>query len=228
MPCTAKKYEIARPEMQVENRCDVDAVFTTRELARMIKEIRVDFLSLKDENFDDPFGYASGAGAIFGASGGVIEAALRTVAEKLTVKPLENVNFKSCRGQQGIKEFTVELPNLILKGAVVNGMGNTRKILNKIRNKEADYHFIEIMGCPGGCVMGGGQPIIDSEARLALNVFSLRSSILYNEDKKQDFSLSHKNPAIIKLYEEYLGEPNSEKAHHLLHTNYQKRDLYKK
>lgn len=228
MPCTAKKYEIQRPEMAVEANRDVDAVLTTRELARMIKSARIDFVNLEDENFDDPFGNASGAGVIFGVTGGVMEAALRTVAEKLTDKPLENVEFKSCRGPEGIKEFTVELPNLTLKGAVVNGTGNARKLLEKVRSGEANYHFIEIMGCPGGCIMGGGQPIIDSNTRATTDVFSLRSSALYSEDKNQEIRLSHKNPSIIKLYEEYLGEPNSQKAHHLLHTKYEKKELHKK
>ncbi len=228
MPCTAKKYEIQRPEMEVDGRRDVDAVLTTRELARMIKAMRIDFTKLEDNDFDSPFGNASGAAVIFGVTGGVMEAALRTVAEKLTNKPLENIEFKSCRGPEGIKEFTVELPNLTLKGAVVNGAGNARKLLEKIKAGQADYHFIEIMGCPGGCIMGGGQPIIDSYTRATVDVFKLRSSALYSEDERQQFRSSHKNPFVMKVYEEYLSEPNSEKAHHLLHTKYQPRDLYKK
>lgn len=227
MPCTAKKYEIQRPEMEVDGRRDVDAVITTRELAKMIKQSRIDFVKLNNEKFDDPIGEATGAGVIFGVTGGVMEAALRTVAEKLSNKNIEDLTFKSkTRGEDGIKEFTVELPNLVLKGAVVSGMGNARKLLEKIKSGEENYHFIEIMGCPGGCITGGGQPIVSSHTKMDINVFEKRAEALYSEDEKSILRKSHENPFIIQLYKEYLLESNSDKAHHLLHTTYTKRREY--
>jgi len=224
MPCTAKKYEIARDEMNIDNIRDVDAVLTTRELARMFRVARIDFKNLPEENFDDPFGSATGAGVIFGVTGGVMEAALRTVAEKLTGK--EILEFKSCRGPEGIKEFSIDLPDFVLRGAVASGMGNARKLLNKIREGKVQYHFIEIMGCPGGCILGGGQPIVDATTRATTDLFNLRANALYSEDINHEIRASHKNPKIIKLYQEYLGEPNSKIAHRLLHTSYKKRKLY--
>lgn len=227
MPCTAKKYEISRPEMEANGLRDVDAVLTTRELAKMIKETRSDFINLADEKFDDPMGEATGAGVIFGATGGVMEAALRTVAEKLTGKDIEDLSFESkTRGEDGIKEFTVELPNLTLKGAVVSGMGNARKLLDKIKSGEADYHFIEIMGCPGGCVTGGGQPIVSAKTRMDIDIYEKRAAALYSEDESSTLRKSHQNPFIQQLYSEYLGEPNGHKAHHLLHTTYTERTQY--
>ncbi len=226
MPCTAKKYEIQRPEMEVNGNRDVDAVITTRELAKMIKEARIDFLNLQEEEFDDPLGQASGAAVIFGATGGVMEAALRTVAEKVKGERLEDVEFAFARGEEGIKEFTVELPNLVLKGAVVHGTGNARKLLEKINAGEAEYHFIEVMGCPGGCVTGGGQPIVDAKMKMDVNVYELRAAAIYNEDRDLTIRRSHENPFIIELYKEYLGEPLGHKSHHLLHTHYEKRCLY--
>jgi NADP-reducing hydrogenase subunit HndD len=227
MPCTAKKYEIQRPEMAVDGIRDVDAVLTTRELAQMIKTARINWQSLNDdEPFDNPFGQASGAAAIFGATGGVMEAALRTVAEKVTGKRLEDIDFKSARGKDGIKEFTVELPGVTLKGAVVSGTGNARKVLERIKSGEASYHFVEFMGCPGGCVTGGGQPIVDAQTRLDLDVFERRAAAIYDEDKSLPVRRSHENPFIDKLYKEYLEEPNSHKAHHLLHTEYTAREKY--
>jgi NADP-reducing hydrogenase subunit HndD len=227
MPCTAKKYEIQRPEMAVDGLRDVDAVLTTRELAQMIKTARINWQSLNDdEPFDNPFGQASGAAVIFGATGGVMEAALRTVAEKVTGKRLEDVDFKSVRGKDGVKEFSVELPGVTLKGAVVSGMGNASKVLERIKSGEAVYHFVEFMGCPGGCITGGGQPIVDAQTRLDLDVFERRAKAIYDEDKSLPVRRSHENPFIDKLYKEYLEEPNSHKAHHLLHTEYTAREKY--
>lgn len=228
MPCTAKKYEIQRPEMEVDGHRDVDAVLTTRELAKMIKQSRIDFPKLDNEKFDEPMGEATGAAVIFGTTGGVMEAALRTVAEKLTGKQIEDLSFENkTRGEDGIKEFNIELPNLVLKGAVVSGMGNARNLLNNIKSGEAQYHFIEIMGCPGGCVLGGGQPIVDSQTKMDINVFEKRANALYSEDEKSTLRKSHENPFIKQLYEQYLEEPNSHKAHRLLHTAYIKREEYK-
>ena len=226
MPCTAKKFEIERPMLEVDGIRDVDAVLTTRELGRMIKTAGIDFLALKDEEYDDPFGPASGAAVIFGASGGVMEAALRTVAEIVTGKPLESLDFEMVRGQDGIKEFSVNLPDITLKGVVVNSTGNARKILEKVKAGEADYHFIEVMGCPGGCVTGGGQPIVNAKTRAEVNVFDLRAGAIYDEDKSLPIRKSHENPAVKKLYEEFLEKPNSHKSHHLLHTTYVHRGLY--
>lgn len=230
MPCTAKKYEIERPVMEVDGLRDVDAVLTTRELARMIKTARIDFANIDDEQFDEPFGPATGAGVIFGTTGGVMEAALRTVAEIINGERLEDseIEFKKTRGQDGIKEFTVELPSVTLKGAVVNGTANAKKMLEKIKAGEADYHFIEFMGCPGGCVTGGGQPIVNALKKSEVNVFELRAKAIYDEDESIAIRRSHENPYVAKIYKEYLGEPNSHKAHHLLHTTYTARELYPK
>ena len=226
MPCTAKKYEIDRPEMECDGNRDVDAVLTTRELARMIKEARIDFVNLEDDEFDMPFGPASGAGVIFGATGGVMEAALRTVGEILKGSPLDDIDITSCRGQDGIKEFEVALPDITVKGCVVNGTGNARKVLEKVKSGEADYHFIEVMGCPGGCITGGGQPIVDAKTKASVNVFELRAKAIYDEDKSLPIRKSHENPVIQELYKEFLGEPNSHKAHSLLHTSYTEREHY--
>lgn len=226
MPCVAKKFEIDRPVMEVDGIRDVDAVLTTRELAKMIKTSSIEFTTLEDSEFDEPFGPASGAGVIFGATGGVMEAALRTVAEKVTGEELKDIEFKSTRGQDGIKEFEVPLPEMTLKGAVVNGAGNARKMLERIKNGETDYHFIEFMGCPGGCITGGGQPIVDAAVQDSVNVFEQRAKAIYEEDEALPIRKSHENPFIKKLYSEYLGAPNRHKAHHLLHTEYTKRKQY--
>ncbi len=226
MPCTAKKYEIDRTEMEVDSLRDVDAVITTRELARMIKEARIDFVNIDDEPFDNPLGEASGAAVIFGATGGVMEAALRTVAKKLTGSPLDEIEFKQTRGQEGIKEFEINLPNITLKGAVAHGTGNARKLLDNVKSGKAQYHFIEVMACPGGCVTGGGQPIPSFKTKNELDIFSLRANALYEEDRSLPVRYSDDNEFVKKLYEEYLGEPNSHKAHEILHTNYTKREKY--
>ncbi|MCL2702670.1 MAG: NADH-dependent [FeFe] hydrogenase, group A6 [Defluviitaleaceae bacterium] len=231
MPCSAKKYEIQRPEMSVDGLRDVDAVLTTRELARMIKTARLNWNSLCSCNdsdcicaFDNPFGEASGAGAIFGVTGGVTEAALRTVAELLTGKRAEDIEFTDTRGKDGIKEYTVRLPEITLKGAVVSGTANAKKMLEKIKNGE-EYHFIEFMGCPGGCIMGGGQPIVDALAAAECDVFALRAKAIYGVDKSLPVRRSHENPFIKKLYEE-IGEPGGDRAHQLFHTAYAAKEKY--
>jgi len=219
MPCTAKKYECRRPEMKDSGYQDVDVVLTTRELARMFKVAGVDFEVIDEEKYDDPFGITTGAAAIFGATGGVMEAALRTVYEVVTGENLPNIDLEMCRGLEGVKEATVQVGDLPVKVAVANGLSNARKILDKVRAGEADYHFIEIMCCPGGCIGGGGQPRPTlPEKRKA------RMESIYCEDAQMEIRQSHKNPAIDTLYKEFLKEPLGEKSHHLLHTKYTKRD----
>lgn len=227
MPCTAKKYEIQRPEMEVDGLRDVDAVLTTRELGRMIREAGIDFKNLSEGVFDNPLGPASGAATIFGATGGVMEAALRTVAEIVTGKPLESLDFEMTRGQDGVKEFTIDLPDVKLKGCVVSGTGNARKVLDKVKAGEADYHFIEVMGCPGGCVTGGGQPIVPSRIKEDVNVWELRAGALYTDDKNLPMRRSHENPYVKKIYEDFCTDgPNGHKAHELFHTHYTAREQY--
>lgn len=226
MPCTAKKYEIDRPEMGHDGLRDVDAVLTTRELARMIKEANINFNKLKDEDFDDPLGESTGAGVIFGVTGGVMEAALRTVADIVEGKDLHEFEYTNVRGLEGVRETTVNIGDLNLKIAVVNGTGNARKLLDKIKAGEANYHFIEVMGCPGGCINGGGQPIVPSRVKMEVDVRALRAKAIYEEDKALSIRKSHKNPQIIKLYEEFLKEPLGHKSHELLHTKYTPRKLY--
>ncbi len=226
MPCTAKKYEAARPENVNDGMMNVDAVLTTRELATMIKTSGIDFVNLPNSDFDNPLGNASGAGAIFGSTGGVMEAALRTVAEILKGEENEEIDFIATRGETGCKEFTVEMPNLTLKGAVVSGTGNARKLLERIKAGEVEYHFIEIMGCPGGCITGGGQPIVPARTKAKVNVFEQRSKAIYDEDAALPIRKSHLNPFIQTLYSEFLGEPNSHKAHELLHTHFHERVHY--
>lgn len=212
MPCLAKKYEAAREEMNN----DVDIVISTRELAKMIKEAGLDFNSLNNEEFDSLLGESTGAAVIFGVTGGVMEAALRTAYEWITGEKLDNVEFSVIRGLDGIREATIKIKDMEVKAAIASGLGNARKLLNKIRAGEADYQIIEIMACPGGCIDGGGQPYVHGD----YNVLTKRANALYEEDRNKPLRKSHENPAIIKLYEEFLGKPNSEKAHKLLHTHY--------
>ncbi len=226
MPCSSKKYESARDEMNVNGFRDVDAVITTRELAKMIKQAGIKFAQLPDEEFDDPFGIGSGAGVIFGATGGVMEAALRTVKEIVEGKELESFEFEAVRGVAGIKEATVNVGGTDVKVAVAHGLGNARKLLDDIRAGKADYHFIEIMACPGGCVTGGGQPIVDSKTLMDIDLKAERAKAVYSEDKRLEIRKSHKNPAITKIYDEYLEKPGSHKAHKLLHTHYSKKGNY--
>ncbi|KNY27015.1 NADH-dependent [FeFe] hydrogenase, group A6 [Pseudobacteroides cellulosolvens] len=225
MPCTAKKYEAQRPELSSTGYPDVDVVLTTRELAKMIREAAIDFKELPDRQFDDPMGEASGAGVIFGATGGVMEAALRTVTEILNGKPSESIEYNAVRGIDGVKEAVVEAGGMKIKAAVAHGLGNARKLLEKIKNGE-EYHFIEIMACPGGCVNGGGQPIQPSSVRSWIDLRSERAKAIYDEDKEMPIRKSHDNPRVKTLYDEYFKEPGSHKAHELLHTHYVKRENY--
>ncbi|WPX09999.1 NADH-dependent [FeFe] hydrogenase, group A6 [Anaerocellum danielii] len=226
MPCTAKKFEAQREELAASGYPDVDAVLTTRELARMIKEAGIDFVNLPDSHFDDPMGDATGAGVIFGTTGGVMEAALRTVYEVMTGKTLENVEITQVRGLEGIREAEIDVGSMKIKAAVAHGLANAKKLLEMVKNGEKEYHFIEIMACPGGCIMGGGQPIVPAKVKEKVDVAKLRASAIYDEDRSLPIRKSHENPAIKRLYEEFLGHPNSEKAHHILHTHYKKRPLY--
>ena len=223
MPCTAKKFEAQRPEMSATGYPDVDVVLTTRELARMIREAGIDFKDLPERTFDDPMGEATGAGVIFGATGGVMEAALRTVAEILSGKSIDNIEYTQVRGVEGIKEASIELEGITLKAAVAHGLGNAKKLLDRIKAGEADYHFVEIMACPGGCVNGGGQPIQPSGVRSWIDLREERAKAIYEEDKSLPIRKSHENPKVKMLYDEYFGEPGGDKAHKLLHTHYKER-----
>lgn len=225
MPCTAKKFEIGRPDQDAAGVPDVDISITTRELARMIKRLGIDFTSLGEEGFDDPLGESTGAGVIFGATGGVMEAALRTAVETLTGEELSNVEFNEVRGTEGIKEAVYHVAGMDIKVAVASGVTNAKIIMDKIRAGEADYHFVEIMCCPGGCVNGGGQPQVPGYIRNFTDVRAVRAKALYKNDEKKAIRKSHENPSIKKLYEEFLGQPGSEKAHHILHTSYVKRSI---
>jgi len=221
MPCTAKKFECVRPEMRSSGYQDVDYVLTTRELASMIRQAGIDFVHERDSEADPLIGTYTGAGTIFGATGGVMEAALRTAYELITKSPPPKLDFKSVRGMEGIKEADVQIGDLSVRVAVAHGLANARKLMDKVRSGEADYHFIEIMTCPGGCVGGGGQPIgVTLKKRMA------RAKGLYKEDSGMALRKSHENPQVIKLYEEYLGRPLGHRSHELLHTGYRKRKLY--
>ena len=228
MPCVAKKFEITRDDEAGagEGLQDVDISITTRELASMIERVGLNFVSLPDEAFDNPLGEDTGAAVIFGATGGVMEAALRTAADVLEGKDLESVDYKEVRGTAGIKEATYHVGGMDVKVAVASGAKNAAVLMDKIEKGEADYHFIEIMGCPGGCVNGGGQPIIPAKVKNFTDYKAVRASALYKADEASTLRKSHKNPEIIKLYDEYLGKPNSHKAHELLHTSYVARKKY--
>ncbi|WP_315119525.1 NADH-dependent [FeFe] hydrogenase, group A6 [uncultured Clostridium sp.] len=219
MPCLAKKYEAARPEMSNDGVPDVDIVISTRELAKMIKEAGIHFTTLDDEGFDNPLGESTGAGTIFGVTGGVSEAALRTAYEWITKEELKDVNFTQVRGLKGIKEASVKINDMDVKVAVASGLGNARKLLEDIRDKKVSYHMIEIMACPGGCIDGGGQPYLHEDN----NIIEKRMEALYKEDADKVLRKSHDNPFIQQLYDDYLGKPYGEKAHELLHTSYVKR-----
>lgn len=226
MPCVAKKFERQRSELSNNNMFDVDAVITTRELARMIKQGNIEFTKLEDENFDDPMGDASGAGAIFGTTGGVMEAAIRTAYETITKETLENLNFEEIRGEKGIKKACIKIKDKEIKVVVASGLANAKKIMEEIENGKADYQFVEIMACPNGCIMGGGQPIKSSKIRAIVDVAKLRRDALYTIDEKSVIRKSHENPVMKKLYDEFLEKPGSHIAHELLHTTYQKREKY--
>jgi len=222
MPCTAKKFEAARPEMNSSGYRDVDAVLTTRELARMIRQAGIDFNNLHEGDYDPPMGQYTGAATIFGATGGVMEAALRTVYAVVTGTNLPSLDIHEIRGLDGVKEAKVEVGELgEVRTVVAHGLANARKVLDKIVDGTADYHFIEVMACPGGCVGGGGQPLPVSDEKRRL-----RAEALYHDDKDvQEFRQSHENPAIKMLYEEYLKEPLGEMSHKLLHTHYVRRGI---
>lgn len=220
MPCTAKKFEIARPEFGRDGYRDVDANLTTRELARMIRQAGLDFVHLPEEEFDDMLGESTGAAVIFGVTGGVMEAALRTVVDVLTGENMPRLKYADVRGLEGIKEATVNVNGTDINVAIVHGTANAAKLLNAIRAGEKTYHFIEVMGCPGGCVTGGGQPIVDARTRYFIDPRAARAAATYSEDESMAIRKSHKNPAVQKLYAEFLGEPNSHIAHELLHTTY--------
>ena len=215
MPCTAKKFEAARPEMNDSGYQDVDYVLTTRELAQMIREIGVDFEALEESDFDDPLGQSTGAAVIFGATGGVMEAALRTAYEVITSEKLEDIDIHAVRGMEGVKEATIEVGDLELKAAVAHGLANAKALLDKVAAGEGGYHFIEIMACPGGCLGGGGQPIPTS-----MDIRKSRAAAIYQADRDLPIRRSHENPSIQAIYEKFLGKPLSEKSHHLLHTKY--------
>jgi len=227
MPCIAKKFERQRTEMQNDGLFDVDAVITTRELARMIKQANIDFVSLEDSEFDSPMGEATGAAAIFGTTGGVMEAALRTAQDTLTGEDLKEINFEAVRGGEGIKRATVEIAGKEIKVVAASGLKNAQKILEEIKSGKADYQFVEIMACPGGCIMGGGQPIKTSKERMEKDIRKLRADCLYSIDEKSTIRKSHENPVVKKIYEEFLEKPGSYRAHKLLHTKYQEREKYK-
>ncbi len=228
MPCTAKKFEIKRDHEDGTGYPDVDHVITTRELARMIRKGRINFTTLPNESFDNPLGESTGAGVIFGATGGVMEAALRTAVEKLTGETLDRPEFTEVRGMAGIKEASYNVGGMDVSVAVASGLANARKLLNMVKNGEKNYTFIEIMACPGGCINGGGQPQQPGYVRNTVDIPALRASALYKNDEAKTLRKSHENPEIQKLYSEYLGEPGSHKAHKLLHTEYVKRPVNKR
>ena len=216
MPCLAKKFECERDEFKTNGDPDVNYSISTRELAALIKQTNINFMQLEDEDFDAPLGESTGAAVIFGATGGVMEAALRTAYEIHTGKTLDNVNFEGGRGIENLKEATIDVDGFELKVAVAHGLGNARKLMNEIRAGKSKYHAIEIMACPGGCIGGGGQPLHHGDSSL----LKARTRALYTEDSEKSLRKSHQNPYIISLYEEFLGKPMSERAHHLLHTCY--------
>ena len=226
MPCTAKKFEKGRANESAAGVPDIDIALTTRELARLIKRCGLIFTDLPNEEFDAPLGISTGAGLIFGATGGVMEAALRTVYEIVAGKEAPSLDFKEVRGTEGIKEATYDITGIKVKVAVASGLANARKIMEKVRAGEADYHFIEIMSCPGGCVNGGGQPIKSAYVRNNEDIKAKRAKAIYDTDKKMAMRKSHENPAVKELYDTYLGEPNSHRAHDILHTKYVPRNNY--
>ena len=226
MPCTAKKFETKRPNQAASGYPDVDIAITTRELARMIESAGIFFKHLPDEEFDNPFGESTGAATIFGTTGGVMEAALRTAVETLTGKELENVDFKEVRGMKEVKEAEYDVDGTKIKVAVASGTKNAKVILDKIKNGTANYQFIEIMGCPGGCINGGGQPIQHAVVRNFVDLKARRAQALYDADAKKTKRKSHENETIKQMYAEFLGEPGSHKAHEILHTSYIPRKKY--
>lgn len=233
MPCTAKKFEATRPEMRDSGYQDVDYVLTTRELAIMIKQAGIEFMKLEDEDYDSFMGESSGAAVIFGATGGVMEAALRTAYEIVTGRevPFTNLNITPVRGMEGVREASIKVENVKpewsflegaeLKVAVAHGLANAKQLMTAIRDGKAHYHFVEIMACPGGCLGGGGQPIPTSPA-----IRQKRAEAIYAEDEGLPIRKSHENPEIVQIYQEFLGEPLGHRSHELLHTHYKPRKRY--
>ena len=226
MPCIAKKYECTREEMEVDNLRDVDAVITTRELARMIKNNDIEFTNLEDSEFDNPMGEASGAAAIFGVTGGVMEAALRTAADTLEGRSIEAIDYHEVRGAEGIKRATLTIAGKEVRIAVAHGLANARKIMEEIKSGNASFDFVEVMACPGGCIMGGGQPIKSSKTRATNDVRALRTQSMYSIDEKSTFRKSHENQVVKQIYDEFLNNPGSELAHKYLHTHYKPQEKY--
>ncbi len=216
MPCLAKKYECQREEFSVDGNRDVDYSISTRELAAFIRQANLDLNNLEDEEFDAPLGESTGAGVIFGTTGGVIEAACRTAYELYTGKKLDRIDFTELRGLEGVRSATIDFDGLPLNIGIAHGLGNARKLLDDVRSGKSQFHAIEVMACPGGCIGGGGQPAHHGNSE----IIKARAAAIYREDSRKPLRKSHENPFIIKLYEEYLGSPNSERAHHLLHTGY--------
>jgi NADP-reducing hydrogenase subunit HndD len=216
MPCLAKKYESQRPEFAVDGNPDVDFSISTRELAHFIRQANIDFVNLPDSDFDRPLGESTGAGVIFGNTGGVIEAAVRTAYVLYTGKKLERLEFNELRGIEGVRQATIDFDGFPLSIGIAHGLGNARKLLDEVRAGRSKFHAIEVMACPGGCIGGGGQPLHHGDS----SVLKARAMAIYEEDRNKPIRLSHENPYITQLYKEFLGEPNSEKAHHLLHTHY--------
>lgn len=227
MPCTAKKFETKRDDQAASGYPDVDYSLTTRELGRMIESAGIYFKHLPDEEFDNPLGDSTGAAVIFGATGGVMEAALRTAVEKLSGEDLKSLDFTEVRGTDGIKEASYTVNGMEIKVCVVSGLANANTIMEKVKNGTADYHFIEIMGCPGGCVNGGGQPIQHAVVRNFVDLRARRAAALYEADKDMPLRKSHESEAVKRIYDEFLGEPGSHKAHEVLHTSYVARPKYK-
>ena len=227
MPCTAKKFETKRENQSASGYPDVDYSLTTRELGRMIESAGIYFKHLPDEEFDNPLGDSTGAAVIFGATGGVMEAALRTAVEKLSGEELKSLDFTEVRDTDGIKEASYTVNGMEVKVCVVSGLANANTIMEKVKNGTADYHFIEIMGCPGGCVNGGGQPIQHAVVRNFVDLRARRAAALYEADKDMPLRKSHESEAVKRLYDEFLGEPGSHKAHEVLHTSYVARPKYK-
>ena len=226
MPCTAKKFEVNREDENAAGVPDCDVALTTREISRMIKRAGLDFTSLPDEEFDAPLGESSGAGTIFGATGGVMEAALRSAVEWLTGEELSALDFEDVRGTAGIKEATYKVGDLDVNVAVASGLSNAQRLLERVKSGEKKYHFIEIMGCPGGCVNGGGQPVQPSHVRNFVDLRALRAAVLYNQDAANTVRKSHENPMVKKLYAEYFEKPGSHRAHECLHTTYKVRSHF--
>jgi Iron only hydrogenase large subunit, C-terminal domain len=220
MPCIAKKAEAKRPELTKDEHNNVDIVITTRELGKMIKEAGIHFETLLDSDFDVPLGSSTGAADIFGTTGGVIEAAIRTAHEWLTGKELEKVDYEQLRGSDGLRKAIVTIGDKTLRIGIASGLGNARELLEEIRDGKAEYEAIEIMACPGGCVAGGGQPYHHGN----YEIIKRRQEAIYREDRNKKLRKSHENPYILKLYEEYLGKPFGDTAHRLLHTHFEERE----